>query len=482
MVLWIGVDDTDSRMGMCTTFLATELVRELSQDYDLIGYPRLVRLNPNIPWKTRGNGAICIRIGHGRGSPRVLGMLNGRDIRSFPRSAFDPPPSDVREAVTKTVVRWSRFEDPNTNPAFAILRTRPPSKLYWNAVRDVVPLPAALRMACGRGLVVRYKNGRGAIGALAATAWRPRDRTFEILAYRSKTRWGSPRDIDSSSVREMDQAFPSTFNNYDYENERVTVAPHSPCPILLGIRGDVPSDLPEAMAMIRCERPERWLIFETNQGTDDHVVRIRRFEPGHTVRFQGTVSASPVTLRGGHVVFAVDGQSVTAYEPSKQFRTITRRLLLGDQVEVVGAVRNQPATVNLEKLRVIGMVSKFRKVANPACPQCVKRMKSMGRGEEFRCRRCGLRLPRTAALTVRVPRPLALGWFEPPVGSRRHLSMPLKRLARLDLPRHATGWASNPSFRKRALPASAPWGHEAVPPASAECRAREFGIGPREPG
>jgi tRNA(Ile2)-agmatinylcytidine synthase len=28
---------------------------------ELIDYPLLVRLNPNIPWKTRGNGAICLR-------------------------------------------------------------------------------------------------------------------------------------------------------------------------------------------------------------------------------------------------------------------------------------------------------------------------------------------------------------------------------------------------------------------------------------
>ncbi|TLZ73059.1 MAG: hypothetical protein E6K14_06040 [Methanobacteriota archaeon] len=48
MVLWIGVDDTDSLQGMCTTFLATELVTELTKDRDLIGYPRLVRLNPNV--------------------------------------------------------------------------------------------------------------------------------------------------------------------------------------------------------------------------------------------------------------------------------------------------------------------------------------------------------------------------------------------------------------------------------------------------
>ena len=43
MVLWIGVDDTDSLGGMCTTYLATELIRALTEEYDLIGYPRLVR-------------------------------------------------------------------------------------------------------------------------------------------------------------------------------------------------------------------------------------------------------------------------------------------------------------------------------------------------------------------------------------------------------------------------------------------------------
>src|SRR2546421_10712520 len=73
MVLWIGVDDTDSLQGMCTTFLATEIVRDLTQDLDLIGYPRLVRLNPNIPWKTRGNGAVCIRVGNGRGPTSIVG-------------------------------------------------------------------------------------------------------------------------------------------------------------------------------------------------------------------------------------------------------------------------------------------------------------------------------------------------------------------------------------------------------------------------
>ena len=52
-MLHIGIDDTDSLDGGCTTWLITEIISELS-DLDLIAPPRLVRLNPNVPWKTRG--------------------------------------------------------------------------------------------------------------------------------------------------------------------------------------------------------------------------------------------------------------------------------------------------------------------------------------------------------------------------------------------------------------------------------------------
>src|SRR5213593_4918130 len=82
MVLWIGVDDTDSLRGMCTTFLAAELVRDLTRDFDLVGYPRLVRLNPNIPWKTRGNAAVCLAIGVGRGPSGIVGSFDGAPVQS----------------------------------------------------------------------------------------------------------------------------------------------------------------------------------------------------------------------------------------------------------------------------------------------------------------------------------------------------------------------------------------------------------------
>ncbi|MGH9879245.1 MAG: DNA-binding protein, partial [Nitrososphaerales archaeon] len=61
--LYIGFDDTDSRQGMCTTYLAYKVVDFLlKRNARFLDYPLLIRLNPNIPWKTRGNGAVALRV------------------------------------------------------------------------------------------------------------------------------------------------------------------------------------------------------------------------------------------------------------------------------------------------------------------------------------------------------------------------------------------------------------------------------------
>ena len=62
-VLNIGFDDTDSPTGMCTTFLAYKIVDLLQkQKTEFLDFPKLIRFNPNIPWKTRGNGAVSLKI------------------------------------------------------------------------------------------------------------------------------------------------------------------------------------------------------------------------------------------------------------------------------------------------------------------------------------------------------------------------------------------------------------------------------------
>lgn len=431
MPLYLGVDDTDSLRGMCTTYLATELLRALPA-WDLIGYPRLVRLNPNIPWKTRGNGAICLRLGKGRGRGFRVGVIDGRDVLAYPRGTDATPSKDLAEDASAVVERWAALDDPTTNPGLVLLRKPPPPGLYWRAVRDVVPKGDALRAIRGLGVRREWKNGRGVIGAAAAAAWRPRDRTYEVLAYRDPSRWGTPREIPAASVRRLDARFPSTFNNYDAVEDRVAIAPRTPCPVLCGIRGDDPRELPPALASLGGEPPARWLLFETNQGTDDHVLRNpRAARPWTTIEVSGTVLDEPRTVPGGHVVLPIlwrEPIDVLAYEPSKGFRAVLRALAPGDSIRVVGAVRETPRSLNLEKLEVLRLARVLRPAGNPPCTACGRRMKSSGRAGPYRCRRCGTRRPRSDAVLMESRREIAPGRYEPPVGSRRHLAMPLKRI------------------------------------------------------
>ncbi|MHA1407397.1 MAG: hypothetical protein ACTSSG_08465 [Candidatus Heimdallarchaeaceae archaeon] len=58
--LHIGFDDTDSLQGSCTTYLARKIIEQIKEKIEFLDFPRLIRNNPNIPWKTRGNGAIAL--------------------------------------------------------------------------------------------------------------------------------------------------------------------------------------------------------------------------------------------------------------------------------------------------------------------------------------------------------------------------------------------------------------------------------------
>ena len=202
-----------------------------------------------------------------------------------------------------------------------------------------------------------YKNCRGLIGATAAISWEPHDKTFELIAYRHQQRWGTKRQIDLKSVQQIDADCPSTFDNYDARNHHNRIVPNSPCPILYGIRGNDIDELVIASTQVKSEPVDSWLLFETNQGTDDHLQKklIAQVQPFESVITEGLVTVNPFTIQGGHVLFTIKDTTGTiscaAYEPTKEFRNIVRGLYVGDRVEVYGGVREHPLTINLEKIR-----------------------------------------------------------------------------------------------------------------------------------
>lgn len=436
--IWIGIDDTDSTKGGCTTFVAFTIInRVMERGYNLIGFPRLVRLNPNVPWKTRGNGAVAIHVGVGKGGKIQVGEKLDERLYSHQKNRSDEVNmDDLIDVVEETIEEQAFFSDEKTNPGFVVSKEKPSRELYWKGVKGLVELDEVKNLLKNMGAFYRgYKKERGLIGAAAALAWTPDDRTYELITYRCKERWGTVRHVDEDSVKEMDGRFPSTFDNFDYRNHHNRIVPNSPCPVLYGIRGDDIESLLKAKDLVKSEKYFGWLIFETNQGTDDHLQKkkIGKVKPFESVIVEGEVIGKPRTLSGGHVVFKIKDEKgevmdCAAYEPTKEFRNVIKQLEIGDLVEVYGGVRTEPFTINLEKINVKKTVEVKKKVENPICPRCGKHMKSIGREAGYRCIRCGLEVDEKQAKYVSVERELKLGFYEVPVCARRHLSKPLKRM------------------------------------------------------
>jgi tRNA(Ile2)-agmatinylcytidine synthase len=419
----IGLDDTDSTRRGCTTYIAALLVEKLTKlGATFIDYPSLVRLNPNVPWKTRGNGALCLRISHD-------GALELR----------------LKETVVSTVEQHSDLENEGTDPGVVFFNSaRMPREMQdfaQNTITGISNIKEAVKLLRKYGgEAVAFKDGRGIIGALAAVGETfQSDHTFEIIAYRMPENYGTTRRVNETSIFEMDKATkPFTFNNVDEERRRVIITPRGPDPILFGIRGESPEVVKDAFQIVKTLEPvERWVVFRTNQGTDAHLGRVKelsQIRPYSSIVAKGSVSSSPRMIRGKHVIFSIEdlGSEVdcAAYEPTGVLRSIARKLIVGDQVEVYGGVRprsnGKPLTINLEKIRLIKPAPQVT-YRNPVCLKCGARLKSMGREKGFRCDKCGTRYPTFTKMAIRVKREIGKGLYMTSTRSQRHLTKPSSR-------------------------------------------------------
>jgi tRNA(Ile2)-agmatinylcytidine synthase len=171
------------------------------------------------------------------------------------------------------------------------------------------------------------------------------------------------------------------------------------------------------------------VLYLTNQGTDSHIIpgNISDVVDNQSYRLRGRVKDAPQAIEGGHLFFSIqDGQSslvCAAFEPTKNFREIVKKLVPGDLIEVYGAVKER--TLNLEKLDVLELADKIAAQA-PLCPSCGRKMKSAGRGQGYRCRRCKRKAEEQQKMVVQ--RELDTGFYEVPPCARRHLSKQLVRM------------------------------------------------------
>ncbi|NLV05124.1 DUF1743 domain-containing protein [Haloarcula rubripromontorii] len=415
----VGLDDTDSReRGMCTTYAAATLAESIRNAGGTVERLLLVRLNPAVEHKTRGNAALAVHT----------------DLDA-----------DAALNLVEDVLDMAETDDPRTNPGAIVADCDPEdvppqvATFAREAIQSIQDPMDATTLAdvvgfarCQRG------NGRGLVGALAAVgAWAElSDWTYEHIAYRERERWGTERTVDPESVRAAaEEHYPNVWDTVDRASGYPVCVPRTPCPILYGIRGDDPDACRAAADAIDSESIARRATFVTNQGTDVHLqdAAVDAVTADSASRVTGDVVETPETRAGGHVFLTLEGDGATidcaAFEPTKGFRDRVRSLRVGDRITACGEVTD--GTLKLEKFAVRTLVR--TESVTPDCPDCGRSMKSAGRDQGYRCRDCGTSADGKTEQSIE--RGLDCGWYEVPPVARRHIAKPLVR-GGFDAPTH----------------------------------------------
>ena len=146
---------------------------------EFIDYPLLIRLNPNVPWKTRGNGALCLRFTH----PPIF----EQEIKDTALALWEKNSAVKEKGTDPGIVFFGRKEIPEEFTAFS-----------KKAETSIVTLKEALSLikkfggeACG------LNTCQGHHRRLGSHRRNPRcDHTYELIAYRTPQIWGIKRQVD----------------------------------------------------------------------------------------------------------------------------------------------------------------------------------------------------------------------------------------------------------------------------------------------
>ena len=396
--MYLGIDDTDSPDGMCTTYLGALIADNFKKHGFSIKKMRLIRLNPNVPWKTRGNAGVSIE--------------------------FDGDADYALQTAGEFIEKYAQFSCDNTNPGLVLCMEKPPEEFYFRALQGFCTVEEAIaELDRIDARYIGYKNKRGLIGALAAVSAVLPDWTYEYLAYRKPEKFGTERIFDPESVRQAElNTTPHTWDSWDFTVDKPVCFPHGKDPVLYGVRGDSPEWVLKAVSYLKTEETSLSVLWETNQGTDAHILPFTgELLEGRSYSMFGTVSSIPKTQEGGHVSFELDNVLCYAFEPTKKFRDYVRALIPGDELIVYGGY--QKGVLHLEKFQLVKAALLERR-ESPRCPVCGGRMTSAGKGKGYKCRTCFGRVRNIQYDS----RSLTEGWYEVPPDARRHLAKPVIRI------------------------------------------------------
>lgn len=390
---WLGLDDTDSLEGGCTTATFHALLEGLPEGVKT-GVPRLVRLWPFARRRTRGNAALAVEL-H---ADDESGLMH--HLEAWWTEHIEP----LHGVVAPSAVS-DRPQSP-ASPGMVYYRTPPDGQFYWKAVREEVGISSLPTPHHAWG-------GSGRIGAAAAVSWPAESITWEAIAWRSTTDQHQQRVIDSDALEEIDGWDGVVFSR-DPRNGSGLIAPRGASPVLFGVRGTsfeaAEGACKHLMHSPGTESVSGWRVFQTNQASGDHLPPPQIF----------TVVGVETHPTRKHAMIRTDGPTVLAYAEGGPVNSVARWLKAGDTVAVAGLL-HPDGTLHAERLKVESWEP--RTFQRPRCSSCDVRLKSMGKGQGLRCPSCKLRTGEAWEAVIVEP-PYA-GWVEPPMDARRHLARPL---------------------------------------------------------
>ncbi|MEM4041485.1 MAG: tRNA(Ile)(2)-agmatinylcytidine synthase [Saccharolobus sp.] len=407
----VGIDDHDSYKFGCTTHFSILLLSNLIKFHNvkLLDLPYLVRLNPNVPWKTRGNAAI-----------RLFLEFNGTK-------------KELAEIIfyysTKYVENISLAHNFGRKPGLAIIDEEDFKKnqakfydLYIMGVSDIIPMDYARSIAEKYNIEIR--GDRGIIGSIASIGVSG-DYTYELIAYRKKENWLRKRYIENQSVKEIDTLyFPNVFANYDYIEDKPLIVSHGYDPILFGIRGTSIKILLNALKMITTEEDiDFFAIFKSNQGTDIHL----KFTGIHFYQeIKRLIEIDEVfILKGGDVLIrSTNNEHIFVYKETGELNKAAKQLKKGDKLLVYGAVKPSQKfgkIIEAEKFEIIELNDII--YSNPFCPKCGSSTESLGKNKGFRCKKCKYIIKSSGKVKKKITRDISLGVYQ--TRAYRHLTKPL---------------------------------------------------------
>ena len=357
-----------------------------------VGTARLVRLWPFAVQRTRGNAAVAVEL-----------KTDDEDgLLTFLDTYWNDVIAPLRGQI-ETSEHSSRQQYPSDPGMVWFSETVDDLEFYRKGLRKEIlidELPEA----------DKSWGGLGRIGATLALHWPAVSKTYESIAWRMPDATGQ-RKLDEEAAQLVDE-LEGTFLCRDDRLQSSLLAPRGNSPVLFGIRTWQRDDSEHAVKILidapMTEPVSGWMVFETNQATNDHldhsiVDRVERIE----------------VLRGGHTVIHASEQRFLAFKESDQIATISQQLQQGDVVECKGLLAPDQS-IHVEFMRIHELVADKHR---PACPTCNKSMTSMGKHQGLRCKKCGLKMD---DCWIETPRRLPVNqWIQPPASSRRHLAKPL---------------------------------------------------------